>query len=156
MVIKVTTCTLATFSISSVAFLTGAVRATNVSTVCFHITHMASIAAFIDIWNDAWGVTLSGNHSIHYWTCSLLLIQLLMSKVIACTVTWLSIPNVSIRTGTVMRAIGVCALCIHIANMDFIAAFIDIYKQKCSLWWWSKWWSRGWFWLMMVICGQWC
>ena len=41
MVIKVTTCTLATVSIFSVAFLTGAVRATNVSTVCFHITHMA-------------------------------------------------------------------------------------------------------------------
>ena len=55
-----------------------------------------------------------------------------MSKVIACTLTWLSIPNVSIRTGTVMRAIGVCALCIHIANMDFIGAFIDIYKQKCK------------------------
>ena len=82
--------------------------------------------------------------------------QLLMSKVIACTLTLLSIPNVSIRTGTVMRAIGVCALCIHIANMDFIAAFIDIYKQKCSQWWWTKWWSRGWFWLMMVICCQWC
>ena len=41
-----------------------------------------------------------------------------MSKFIACTLTWLSIPNVSIRAGTVMRAIGVCALCIRIANMD--------------------------------------
>ena len=50
MVIKVTTCTLATSSIPSVAFLSGAVvRATSFSTVCIHITHMASIAAFIDI-----------------------------------------------------------------------------------------------------------
>ena len=50
MVIKVTTCTLATSSIPSVASLSGAVvRATSFSTVCIHITHMASIAAFIDI-----------------------------------------------------------------------------------------------------------
>ena len=71
MVIKVTTRTLATSSIPSVASLSGAVvRATSVSTVCIHITHMASIAAFIDIWSDEWGVTLSGNYSIHYWTCS--------------------------------------------------------------------------------------
>ena len=50
MVIKVRTYTLATSSIPSVASLSGAVvRATSVSTVCIHITHMASIAAFIDI-----------------------------------------------------------------------------------------------------------
>ena len=50
MVIEVTTCTLATSSIPSVASLSGAVvRATSVSTVCIHITHMASIAALIDI-----------------------------------------------------------------------------------------------------------
>ena len=32
----------------------------------------------------------------------------------------------------VMRAISISALCIHITNMDFLAAFIDIYEQKCS------------------------
>ena len=30
-----------------------------------------------------------------------------------------------------MRAIGISALCIHVMNMDFLAAFIDIFKQKC-------------------------
>ena len=35
-------------------------------------------------------------------------------------------------TSAVMRAISISALCIHITNMDFLAAFIDICKQKCS------------------------
>ena len=50
MEIKVTKSTLARFSIPSVSFPAGAVvRATSVRTVRIHITHMASIAAFIDI-----------------------------------------------------------------------------------------------------------
>ena len=31
------------------------------------------------------------------------------------------------RTSAVMRAIDISALCIHVTNMDFLAAFIDIY-----------------------------
>ena len=54
-------------------------------------SHMASIAAFIDIWSDEWGVTLSGNHSIHYWTCSQLLSHVVINIVI--NVPWHDCPS---------------------------------------------------------------